>query len=417
MIKTTIINGSEIRYEFKRSHRRSVVAKIRRDGVIEVRTPLLYRESDVAAFLNQHKRWIFNHLDRLQNTDNQEKKYVSGEVHYYLGEKYILQLCEGDKNAVFIEDNLLIINVKSLEHLDNPVFLQLTCHKLRHRHLNLECHTSRSIHRRTTNTVEHQVQALRVAGYRCIAQRAPTGEGKHLAHYSSLATETEPETGKSILAINTIGNTRYKSHTKHQQGIRHQSFALSKQAQSRSNPQLQQSIHYGDSGKGRHAFVGYYRRIVGYADNQQHTHPQRTLIASNDRPKHFRRKDQPIQHVPQADRLTQNQDKQCHQDVYADTDRIDLVQVCRFPLAQSKCDEALRTCCQAVIQETQHYDDACDNIVDSIVLNAQHTQDNPRRIKEHRHLEGHTKIQYNCIPGQSAVAVLTHFVKCGAGGD
>ena len=119
-----IINGLEVRYEFKRSHRRSVVAKIRRDGVIEVRTPLLYRESDVVAFLNQHKRWIFNHLDRLQNTDNQEKKYIPGETHYYLGEKYILQLREGDKNAVFIEDNLLIINVKSLENLDNPAFLE-----------------------------------------------------------------------------------------------------------------------------------------------------------------------------------------------------------------------------------------------------------------------------------------------------
>lgn len=74
MIKTTIINGSEIRYEFKRLHRRSVTAKIRRDGVIEVKAPLLYRESDVLAFLNQHRRWIFNHFDRLQNTDNQQKK-------------------------------------------------------------------------------------------------------------------------------------------------------------------------------------------------------------------------------------------------------------------------------------------------------------------------------------------------------
>ena len=119
-----IINGLEIRYEFKRSHRRSVVAKIRRDGVIEVRAPLLYRESDVAAFLNQHKRWIFNHLDRLQNSDNQEKKYISGETHYYLGEKYILQLREGDNNAVFIEDNLLIINVKSPENLENPDYLE-----------------------------------------------------------------------------------------------------------------------------------------------------------------------------------------------------------------------------------------------------------------------------------------------------
>ncbi len=115
MIKTTIIDGSEIRYEFKRSYRRSVVAKIRRDGVIEVKAPLLYRESDMLSFLNQHRRWVFNHLDRLQNTDNQQKKYISGEIHYYLGEKYTLQVVESNKNSVRIEGNSLIVSSKSPE--------------------------------------------------------------------------------------------------------------------------------------------------------------------------------------------------------------------------------------------------------------------------------------------------------------
>ena len=124
MIKTTDISGKEIRYEFKRSHRRSVVAKIRRDGVIEVRAPLLYRESDMIAFLNQHKRWIFNHIDRLQNAENKQKKYVSGEAHYYLGKQYTLQVVESDKNSVFIEGNSLVINLESLENLENLNFLE-----------------------------------------------------------------------------------------------------------------------------------------------------------------------------------------------------------------------------------------------------------------------------------------------------
>ena len=121
MIKTTIINGLEVRYEFKRSHRRSVSAKIRRNGVIEVKAPLLYRESDLLVFLNQHKRWVFNHYDRLQNVDNQEKRYVSGEEHYYLGEKYTLQVVESNKNQVFIEGNLLIVNVKSPELAESQI--------------------------------------------------------------------------------------------------------------------------------------------------------------------------------------------------------------------------------------------------------------------------------------------------------
>lgn len=126
MIKTTIIDGSEIRYEFKRSYRRSVVAKIRRDGVIEVKAPLLYRESNMLVFLNQHKRWIFNHFDRLQNDDNQQKKYISGEIHYYLGKQYTLQVVESGKNSVFIEGNSLIINSK---YPENPKYLEIQLNK------------------------------------------------------------------------------------------------------------------------------------------------------------------------------------------------------------------------------------------------------------------------------------------------
>lgn len=129
MIKTTSISGKEVRYEFKRLHRRSVSAKIRRDGVIEVRAPLLYRESDMLAFLNQHKRWIFNHLDRLQNADNQQKKYISSEIHYYLGKQYTLQVVQSNKNAVSIEGNSLVISCKNIENLENPDFLETLLNK------------------------------------------------------------------------------------------------------------------------------------------------------------------------------------------------------------------------------------------------------------------------------------------------
>ena len=115
MIKTISINGKEFHCELKRQRRRSITARIRRDGVIEVKAPLLYRESDMLAFLNQHRRWIFNHLDRLQNADNQQKKYISGEIHHYLGEKYTLQVVESNTNSVKIEGNSLIVNSKSPE--------------------------------------------------------------------------------------------------------------------------------------------------------------------------------------------------------------------------------------------------------------------------------------------------------------
>ena len=121
MIKTTVINDKEIRYEFKRSHRRSVVAKIRRDGVVEVRAPLLYRESDMIAFLKQHWRWLINHYDRILDADNQRKKFISGEIHYYLGKPYELRVIVGNRNSISIEGNYLVTNVKSIELVENQL--------------------------------------------------------------------------------------------------------------------------------------------------------------------------------------------------------------------------------------------------------------------------------------------------------
>ncbi len=121
MIKTIIINDRELRCEFIRARRRSITARIRRDGIIEVKAPLMFRESDMISFLNQHKRWIFNHYDKIQNADNQKKTFTSGETHYYLGEKYVLQVVESNKNSVETDGNCLVVSVKSPELVESQM--------------------------------------------------------------------------------------------------------------------------------------------------------------------------------------------------------------------------------------------------------------------------------------------------------
>ena len=115
MLTLISFNNRPIHCELIRSRRRSIAARIRHDGVVEVRAPLLFRESNLIAFLKQHHRWVLNHYDKMQNIENQEKKYISGEFHYYLGEKYELKIFISNKNSVAIEGNYLIVNVKSSE--------------------------------------------------------------------------------------------------------------------------------------------------------------------------------------------------------------------------------------------------------------------------------------------------------------
>ena len=121
MIKSISINGREFRCEFVRMRRRSITARIRRDGVVEVRAPLLFRESDIIAFLNQHRRWLFNHYDKIQSVDNQKKTFTSGEIHYYLGGQYELRVLESNKNSVAIDGNYLIVKIKSLDLVEDQL--------------------------------------------------------------------------------------------------------------------------------------------------------------------------------------------------------------------------------------------------------------------------------------------------------
>ena len=121
MIKSFSINGKEFPCELKRQRRRSITARISRDGVVEVKAPLLFRESDMMAFLKQHQRWLFNHYNKIQNAYNQKKTFASGEMHHYLGEKYELKVVESNKNSVEIKDGYLVVSVKSPELVENQL--------------------------------------------------------------------------------------------------------------------------------------------------------------------------------------------------------------------------------------------------------------------------------------------------------
>lgn len=57
----------------------------------------------------------------MQNVDNQKKTFTSGELHYYLGEKYELQVIESNKNSVVIQDNFLIVKTKSPDLVEGQI--------------------------------------------------------------------------------------------------------------------------------------------------------------------------------------------------------------------------------------------------------------------------------------------------------
>ena len=106
------IKGRQIDCEIVRMQRRTVAIQIHPDKRIELKVPLLYNIDEVEPFLVKHHRWIFNRLDAPEKKSREPKKFVDGEMHYFLGKQYPLRIIISPENTVEFRDNTIIVYAK-----------------------------------------------------------------------------------------------------------------------------------------------------------------------------------------------------------------------------------------------------------------------------------------------------------------
>lgn len=112
MQKSFNIKGRQINCEIVRSQRRTVAIQIHPDRRIELKVPLLYNINEVEPFLLKHHRWIFNRLDAPEKKSREPKKYVDGELHYFLGKQYPIKIIISPENTVVFQDDTIVIYAK-----------------------------------------------------------------------------------------------------------------------------------------------------------------------------------------------------------------------------------------------------------------------------------------------------------------
>ncbi len=108
-MKTFIIKGRLINCEIKRSRRRTVALYVYPDKSVEIRMPLLFSVDEIEPFLIKHSRWLFNRLDLPEKKPVEPKKFVSGELHYFLGKQYPIEIIASDKNSVVFDNEKIVI--------------------------------------------------------------------------------------------------------------------------------------------------------------------------------------------------------------------------------------------------------------------------------------------------------------------
>ena len=110
-MKTFIINGRTLNCDIKRSRRKTVALYVFPDNRIEIRVPWLYNINNVEPFLIKHSRWLFNRLDA-KKSNSTIKRFVDGELHYFLGKQYPIKVNAASKNSVVFRDDKIYISCR-----------------------------------------------------------------------------------------------------------------------------------------------------------------------------------------------------------------------------------------------------------------------------------------------------------------
>lgn len=120
-MKTFTIKGRTLNCEIVRSQRRTVAIQIHPDKRVELKVPLLYNIEEVEPFLIKHHRWIFNRLDAPEKKSREPKKYVDGELHYFLGKQYPLKIEAATRNSVTFNNDVIHIYCRDVSHTSDIV--------------------------------------------------------------------------------------------------------------------------------------------------------------------------------------------------------------------------------------------------------------------------------------------------------
>lgn len=91
-----------IGYEVKYSIRKTLGIKVCPSGVVIVLAPVDTLRQTIEERLHKRAAWIVRQQNYFKDlgTRSPEKRYVSGESHYYLGRQFMLRVVEGKTNSV-----------------------------------------------------------------------------------------------------------------------------------------------------------------------------------------------------------------------------------------------------------------------------------------------------------------------------
>ena len=110
LLEITSPTAPPIEAQLIRSKARKSLGLIVRDGKVTVRAPARASLKSIRTFAQQKHEWILKHLEQQQTLKRAHtKSFTQGELHYWLGKRYPLDIKQGRPHAGHLVDNRIEI--------------------------------------------------------------------------------------------------------------------------------------------------------------------------------------------------------------------------------------------------------------------------------------------------------------------
>lgn len=114
-------NQEILNYQLVLSKRRTLAIMVYPDQSVIVKAPLRTNIEDIQDFVKKRAAWIKSKIQHFEKFTSRRppKKYIDGEIHFYLGNAYPLKLLSGTKTQVLLKEACIELTCKDISNSES----------------------------------------------------------------------------------------------------------------------------------------------------------------------------------------------------------------------------------------------------------------------------------------------------------
>jgi predicted metal-dependent hydrolase len=100
-------------YDVTRTNRKTIALKVSPDGDLKVTAPINISDDEIQSVIQKKKFWLYKTINKTKEkvSSRLKKEYISGELFWYLGKRYRLDVCHCEHSGLKFQYSKFILNV------------------------------------------------------------------------------------------------------------------------------------------------------------------------------------------------------------------------------------------------------------------------------------------------------------------